>query len=577
MSYRIHPAVGVVRVGDSPEFYLAPEKLGSLPILPDGGAFTPADFRDKDGNLRRQGERFEVYSYRDETDPGRPVRPGQDGVERIEWTVHLANKKAIWYEFMVNAGESGYAPDHPLRNAGVSDPADREKMIIDPGPRTLKDAGESVAFSRTDNPDGYPMTFPPERLQPASVDSLGELRTDREGRLIVLGGFGASGSSAAEPVADDYANNDTWWDDTSDGPVTARVVMTDGRAVDVDASAWVICAPPRFAPELTNLVTLYDTIFDVAVRNLGLRPAIFHNGLWRRDYLPDWEGDIKPILERAHHYGWVVAIPSHPHDPDLEKLGDPSPVYNGMRRFYLDLIRPPDTPDLFTSPDSGLPMMPFLCGDNCFKPGPLASRYLTLTRTQFFFLQQWAAGDFTTKGAPEPPPGELRDQVALDACVGGAFSPGIEMTWICRNPELYTEPFRIRRKPDVRPPLSLGGDPSLGLEPGDLSKYMALPWQADFNECSQQRIGDRFVWWWPVQRPNFVYIEDTNGLRQVPWVGTDGDQNADDYVGFADDLDMVKLWSRLGFVVNRGTVDAPLFIEVERTMPRDGRAPGTNS
>ncbi|GAA3818494.1 LodA/GoxA family CTQ-dependent oxidase [Sphaerisporangium flaviroseum] len=573
MSYRIHPAIGVVRVGDSPEFYLAPERPGTLPVLPDGGVFTPADFRDAEGRLRRQGERFEVYSYRDDTDPGRPVRPGENGVERIEWTVHLANKKAIWYEFVVNAGESGYAPDHPLRNADVTDPALRQKMIIDPGPRTLKDAGESVAFSRTDNPGRYPMTFPPPDLRPSSIDSLGEMRTDREGRLIVLGGFGASGSGDAVPVVDDYANNDTWWDDTSDGPVTARLIMSDGRAVDVGASAWVMAVPPRYAPELSNLVTLYDTITDMAVRNLRTRPDVFHDGLWQRDFTPDWEGDIKPILERAHHYGWVVAIPTHPHDLDFEKLGDPAPAYNGMRRFYLDLIRPPDTPDLFASPDNGLPLMPFLAGDNCFQPGPLASRYLTLTRTQFFFLRQWADGNFTTKGPPEPPPGVRRDRAALDNCVGGAFSPGIEMTWICRNPKLYAEPYRIRRKAGVRPPLSLGQDLDLGLEPGDLSKYMAVPWQADFNECSQQQIGDRFVWWWPVQRPDFVFVQEADGVRQVPWVGTDGDQNADDYVRFADDLDMVAHWSGLGFVVNKGTGEDPLFLEVERTLLRDAPSP----
>ncbi|MET8141080.1 LodA/GoxA family CTQ-dependent oxidase [Sphaerisporangium sp. NPDC005288] len=573
MSYRIHPAVGVVRVGNSPEFYLAPERPGTLPVLPGGGAFTPADFRDARGALRRQGERFEVYLYRDEADPGRPVRPGEDGVERIEWTVHLANKKAIWYEFMVNAGESGYAPDHPLRNAAVTDPAERQKMIIDPGPRTLKGPGESVAFSRTDNPGGYPMTFPPEDLKPATIDSLGEMRTDELGRLIVLGGFGSSGSADAVPVADDYANNDNWWDDTSDGPVTARLIMRDGREVDVDDSAWVLAVPPRFAPELSNLVTLYDTISDMAVRNLGTRPEVFADGLWQRDFTPDWEGDIKPILERAHHYGWVVAIPTHPHDMDFGKLGDPSPVYAGMRRFYLDLIRPPDAPDRFASPDSGLPLMPFLAGDNCFEPGPLSSRYLTLTRTQFFYLQQWAAGNFTTKGSPEPSPGALRDRVALENCVGGAFSPGIEMTWICRNPRLYSAPYRIRRKTGVRPPLSLGQDLDQGLEPGDLSKYMAVPWQADFNECSEQQVGDRFLWWWPVQRPDFVYVEDTGGLRQVAWVGSDGDQNADDYVRFADDVEMVELWHRLGFVVNKGTADDPVFVEVERTLPRDTAPP----
>jgi L-lysine epsilon oxidase C-terminal domain/L-Lysine epsilon oxidase N-terminal len=397
------------------------------------------------------------------------------------------------------------------------------------------------------------------------------MRTDDQGRVVVLGGYGCSGTSEPHPVIVDYANNDAWWDDTADGPVTARVVMTDGTAVEVEASAWVVVAPPKFAPELVNLVTLYDTVFDASVLNMGLRPDIFSDGLWNRDFTPSWERDIRPIVERAHHYRWVVAIPPHPHDFDLAKLGDPSPEYTGLREFYLDLVRPPDGPNLFASEDCGVPMMPYLCGDNCFEPGPLASNYLTLTRTQYFMLQQWADGRFTV-GAPagddSDDPGAALDRAALENCVGGAFSPGIEMTWISRNPLIYSEPFRIRRKLNVKPPLSLGQDLSQGLEPGDLAKYMALPWQADFNECSQEQIGDRYVWWWPVQRPDFVYVEHGERHKQVPWVGTDGDQNASDYVQFADDLEMVERWSELGFVFNRGSAEHPLFVEVERTLGR---------
>lgn len=572
VTYRIHPAIGVVRVGDSDEFYLAPERPGTLPVLADGGTFTPADFRDSAGRLRRQGERFEVYQYDQARpdDPGTPVRPGQGGVERIEWTVHLANKKAIWYQFIVNSGENGYGPDHPLRNPAVTDPADRVAMIIDPGPRTVTGTGQRAEFSRADNPGHYPATFPPQDLRPGAIDSLGEIRTDAESRLIVLGGFGRAGSTAATPAIVDYANNDAWWDDTSDGPVTARLVLTDGRTVEVDGSAWVLAAPPRFAPELENLVTLYDTIYDAAVRSAGLRPDIYRDELWQRSYRPAFQEEIRPILERAHHYRWVVAIPPHPHDMDFDKLGDPDPVYNGLRDFYLKLIRSPGSPNTFASADTGLPLMPFLCGDNCFVEGPLASRYLTVTRTQFFFLQQWAAGNFIPKRGDAEAPGAARDRAALENCVGGAFSPGIEMTWTCRDPRMYSAPFRIRRKAGVTPPLSLGGDPADGLEPGDLTKYMALPWQADFNECSQQQVGDRFLWWWPVQRPDFVYVVNGDTLQQVPWIGTDADQNAADYTMFADDLDMVRLWSQLGFVVNVGTAEDPRFVEVERRLPHRG-------
>ena len=569
-AYKIHPAIGIARVGDSEDFYIAPETAGGLPINPDGRPFGPGDFRDGSGKIRRQGARFEVYRYADRPgEPGQRVRPGEDGVARIEWTVHVANKKAAWYTFLVGAGENGYSPEHPLRNSDVTDPAKRRDLIIDPGPRTVSGPEQSAEFSRGNGPDRYPTTFPPEGLEPWPVDSLGGLRTDDDGRLIVLGGHGHSGTRRHPPTIGDYANNDGWWDDTSDGPVTARLVLEDGTVVPVQTGSWVLTGPPRFAPELLNAITLYDTMFDTAVRGLGHRPDIYADGLWNRSFRPSWETDVRPILERIHRYRWVVAIPRQAHDFDLDKLGDPDPAYRGMREFYLGLIRPPESPNLLASRDTGIPMMPMLCGDNCFVPGPLGSTYATLSRTQYFYLQQWAAGLFDTGPGTPVEGGERLDQAALANCVGGAFSPGIEVTWISRNPQLFAEPFRIRAREGVEPPLSLGQDFARGLEPGDLSKYMACPWQADFNECSQEQIGERFLWWWPVQRPSFVYVEDGDRLRQVPWVGTDADQNAGDYVQFTEDVEMVKLWHKLGFVFNAGTAQRPRFVEVARELARD--------
>jgi hypothetical protein len=575
VAYKIHPAIGVARVGDSPDHYIAPEAAGSLPLNPDGRPFGPEDFRDREGRLRRQGARFEIYRYDhgNHNDPGTPVRPGRDGVERIEWTVHIANKKAAWHEFIVNAGSNGYAPDHPLRNADVTATSDRQRLIIDPGPRTIAGPRQTADFSRTDNPDGYPMTFPPEGLEPGAIDYLGGLCTDDESRLVVLGGLGRSGSNRLPPTIGDYANNDGWWDDTADGPVTARLALADGREVAVDAPAWVAVGPPRFAPELVNIVTLYDTMFDAAVRGMGCRPDIYADGLWQPSFRPSWEFDVKPIIDRIRHYPWVAAIPRHAHDLDLVKLGDPDPAFKGLRQFYLSLVRPPDDPNLENAPASGLPLMPMLCGDNCFEPGPLTSTFLTLTQTQYFYLLQWAAGRFEIASeAPQPlREGAALDRGALENCVGGAFSPGIEVTWISRDPRIYAEPLRIRAATDVQPPLSLGQDFERGLEPGDLCKYMALPWQADFNECSQEQAGDRFAYWWPVQRPDFVFVEHDGQLRQVPWVGSDRDQNAPDYLEFQHDLEMVRRWSELGFVLNVGTAEHPRFLEVARRHDRPRR------
>jgi L-Lysine epsilon oxidase N-terminal/L-lysine epsilon oxidase C-terminal domain len=570
--YKIHPAIGIARLGDSEKFYLAPATVGGLPVNLDGRRFKECDFRDSKKKLKRQGVRFQVLAYNDDgSGPGVPVIPGKNGVATIRWTVHVANKKAIWYQFMTTAGEQGYGPDHPLRNPTKIDPKQRLKLVIDPGPRTLAGPNRRAAFSRTTRTP-YKMTFPEGNLQPAdlSIDSLGEIHTDAVSRLTFVGGHGISGSPAPEPVIVNFANNDNWWDDTCDGPVTATVIMNDKRPCEA-VSSWVIVAPPRYAPQLVNLVTLYDVIFDTSVRFLGFRPGIYKNSIWNKDFKPSWQRDIQPIIERAHNYHWVVAVPPKPHQFDWIRLGNPDPAFNPYRKYYLNVVRPPNAPNLFASLDTGLPMMPYLCGDNCVDSDFTTSNYLTLTKTQYFYLQQWADGNFTATDAREEGEGEKRDRVALENCAGGGFSPGIEMTWISRNPVIYDQPFRILRKRAVGRHLSLGGDLESGLEPGDVSKYMALPWQADFNECSTEKIGDRFVWWWPVERPTFVYFRE----KQVPWVGRDLDQNALDYVAFSDDLDMVKKWHELGFLFKKGRRDAK-FVEVARKFPREDTDPMPN-
>jgi hypothetical protein len=591
--HKIHPSIGVARVGDSEELYLAPETAGGLPLMADGRPFTSRDFRDAQGRLRRQAARFRVYRYDDAHPDGVEVVAGVGGVKSIRWQVHLANKKATWYQFLTLLGEGGYTPDHPLRNADVTNPDERRALMIDPGPRQLTGPGQRARFARDDDPAGYPMIWPPEHLQPETIDVLGEMQTDADGRLIVAGGHGRSGSNRS-PAITHFANNDGWWDDTSDGPVDAHVVYDDGREERVELPAWVIVGPPGYAPEVMNLVTMWDTMYDVAVRRLGLRPDIYRDSFWQESYHPHFEREIAPILRRGMGYPWVSAIPPHAHRFDMEKLGDPHPSFNSIRQYILQVLRPPMGADLFIGPLAGqldqvnaapgLTMMPYLAGDNAFLFGAQTSKFLKLTDTQYFLMQQWARGLFHRKGPPRADkPGEALDRASLEGCVGGAFSPGIEMPWIVRNPAFYMEPFRIKHRKATPTPLSLGTDLDLGLEPGDACKYMAVPWQADFNECAAQpvhvqmgRSSDsvvtRIVWWWPAQRPSAVWRRDEgahHGRRQVAWVGSLEDQNARDYVQYADDLEMVSKWKYLGFVYNVGTAAKPEFLEVERRPEAD--------
>ena len=592
--YAIFPSIGIARVGNSPnDFYIGPEHYRGLPIVSGETArpFEPRDFRDGEGRLRRQAARFRIMR---ETDSGpEEVTLDSPGIKEIYWTAHVANKKASWYQFQTSLGQQGYASNHPLRNAEKTNLDDRRALVIDAGPRTITGRNQggdgSVSFSRTTIPPGYNgSSFPPPTLKPFAIDTLGALHTDAQGRLLVLGGYGHSGSVAEPPALPTYANNDGWWDDTSDGPIRATVVLASGERIEA-MPAWVIVAPPKFAPQLANLVTLYDTIFDVSVRSQNARPDLYENGFWKSGpdgYRPSFETDIKPIFERAADYVWVTAIPPKPHTFDFEKLGNPDPALNGFRQFYLDVIRGPGGDNAIIQPSSGATMMPYLAGDDALGADDLhgaaqaTAKYLRLTDTQYFMLQQWADGHFARDPREDPHAGTRLTRAVLENCVGGAFSPGIEMTWISRNPLIYSEPFRLKVRSDIPDPLSLGFDPTVGLEPGDVGRYMALPWQADFNECSSQPVTGRLLWWWPAQRPEFVYvpIEEHSprlGLDGMPasdvqtaWIGTDHDQNAGDYISFEDNVEMVMSWDKLGFVFDVGTADRPRFVEVERRLPR---------
>src|ERR1700730_5476642 len=105
--FKIHPAVGIARVGDHPDAFFVWPELACAPEL-DGASAVPGvspvdlDANGKDvafttykteGHIRRQGARFRIFSYEQGgggalTDP-REVTAAAN-VE-ITWTVELCN------------------------------------------------------------------------------------------------------------------------------------------------------------------------------------------------------------------------------------------------------------------------------------------------------------------------------------------------------------------------------------------------------------------------------------------------------------------------------------------------------
>jgi hypothetical protein len=357
-TYRIHPAIGIARLGDSPaEFLISPETPAARPIAcdsegnpalsPDGLHEIPAaTFKDAEGRIKRQAARFQIYVYDDEHPDGIPLRIG-DRVEGggnagtlvdIQWRVYVANKKAAWYEFHGLKGEHGYGDSHPLRNAAVTDANARQQLIIDPGPRVVNLTDRRRASFGRDGGSVYAPVFPPPELAPNPIDTLGEILTDAQGRLLVLGGQGCSGTSntgPGHPRIDDYANNDGWYDDTSDGPVMARLVMFSGdvgrqRFVDVEYPAWVLTGYPRYVPEILDMVTVEDVVYDLAVRRFAYRTDLYgipntwdehprvdpdDSGAlqlwnaaaldWNPDYRPWFYRDVWSILFRADEFSYL--------------------------------------------------------------------------------------------------------------------------------------------------------------------------------------------------------------------------------------------------------------------------------
>jgi hypothetical protein len=217
-------------------------------------------------------------------------------------------------------------------------------------------------------------------------------------------------------------------------------------------------------------------------------------------------------------------------------------------------------------------MLSCTAGDNPLSTFQV-SNYLTLTATQFFILQQYAAGKASNAAPPALGEGVALDISNLKNCVGGAFCPGIEMNWISRNTTIYrplpanpslSDAFRLRHKPLGGGGLTLDNgadnDYSQGLEPGDVIKYMAQPWQADFNDCSNQTIGGKNYWWWPAQRPFSIFPAATPGT-QLQWT-RESNSSASEF----EELQMVTCWKDLGFILNVGPAGNPSLVEIERNQ-----------
>lgn len=502
----IHPAIGIARVGNSQEeYFVGPEVV-------DPAAEPPGFYKDQAGALKRQAARFRIYGY---NAAGEVVTELTANNSDIRWTAHVANRKAAWYEFQIalDIPEADAAPQSGLRNRAVAG-ADRSGLVIDPGPRSIGGRNKSGPEHEFETGE-----FLGKRVY------LGELRTDASGRLLFLGGRGVSASSTGAPAAD-FANNDGWHDDVSDGPVTAEVTI-NGRPVPVEP-AWVLVGPPNYAPDLVTVRTMYDLLYDAYVQE-GWLPFPERVSFTR---------DIEPILRRLSNLQWVnhgfatrfgwAGRNEFVNRDYLVRLASDQPEYAELRRQVYSAFR-----DLGRDGQSPVPW-PWIYGDSMSLPPVSERQNLALSGTQYRLLQRWANGDFEPDlDFDTEPPHSLNevplndrpamlDKAALTFCLADAFHPGCEMTWPMRHTSMYMAPFRIRHRTEgvtaayygstLTPATALSvGGPLYAQGPGDLSRWMAVPWQTDTASCRSgyylgygPRYDPYLPTFWPARVPNQV-------------------------------------------------------------------------
>lgn len=509
----IHPGIGVARIGNSKDgVFIGPEVVEP----------TPTQFgasRDASGAIKRQAARFRIYGYNAQ---GQIVRELTADTADIDWFVQLANKKAAWYRFVAALDLPDSASlKTPRRNPKVKD---RASLVAGGGTKTIKGKNTNGAAYRFDT-----SLF-------GAAFSLGEVRTDESGRLLVLGGQGKAGSPQNKPIydpsdGDSFNNADGWYDDVADGPVSA-VVRLGGRQIPVEP-AWVVVGPPNYAPDVIGWRTMYDMLIDTFVdANMLALPTT-----------TSFTKDVLPALRRLSNLQWVNKGFSEGYRKGLNfDFESPTNIANLNKRDAGNASMREQIRANFRPPGTDRKNWPWMYGDAYGTFDKSTAADLSVSKLRALHLERWSKGEFIDDWDPNAKPitsleqvplGEqpaMLDRAALHFCLADAFHPGCELTWPMRHATMYSAPFRVKQRPESVPDPDYGDlltqeivlkvdGPLYAQSAGDLTKWMAMPWQGDTVFCRsgyEPEYDPYLPTFWPARVPNHVLTEADYAIAMDP-------------------------------------------------------------
>lgn len=541
--FAIYPAVGMARVGDSPEFYLHPDEptLDLFPIgfnLPFTALSTKiGNFRDTSNRIRRQAARFRVYEvkwkkYNGKTwipsEPVKQIKAGA-GVE-LRWKVSVSNAKS----FPAFSPPASHNPPPLATRTRLDATAD----ITSAAPLTHKVLKVAKTAGR-----------------PNDI-VLGAITRDGDGNLIFVGGEGQCFSDGVTLLAGGGTLFQAkWFDDVCDGRIECEIFeggVSKGKALP----AWVVTGKPAFSQAMPEFESLYEVARVMAV----------NRGIWPFDRNTSFVRDVFPVIRAVERLRWTsilaqahsTAPPLANKSPALAKFVDKADATGkAQRRNLFNRIAPPKLPLHSYRKSDGTIDEDF---NNAFartkaaRPTPPKNMPMMwdtfLVGTRYLHLHNLAndkyADDYDRLlGVPAQPlfnaaapfdQLDLLNRAHMETMLGGSNMPGLEVGFRAGEDKTWG-------------PLAFRIDHTAA-QPGHLTASLSVPWPKDYSACSN---GDTPLEWWPPGRP--ISVLDAGGNRKAwsrKWSGEPGNTVA-------------TAWKGLGFLrLHTGSGE---YREDERTLP----------